>query len=84
MLLGELGEELFIPPTSGSIIPNNQIGAFLDGGVTNNSSTEINYQPQFQLSNPALLSPEQAAQTRSIAASIATQMFQQVLGGNNR
>ncbi len=82
MLLGELGEELFIPPTSGSIIPNNQIGAFLDGGVTNNSSTEINYQPQFQLSNPALLSPEQAAQTQAIAASVASQMFRQVLGGN--
>lgn len=83
MLVGELGEELFIPPTSGSIVPNNQIGAFLGGvGTTNNSSTEINYAPQFQLSNPALLSPQQAAQTRSIATSVATQMFEQIFGGS--
>lgn len=83
MLLGELGEELFVPPVSGSIIPNNQIGQFLGGnGVTNNNSTEINFQPQFQLSNPAVLSPAQAAQTQAIAASVASQMLQQVLGGS--
>lgn len=82
-LVGELGEELFVPPTSGNIIPNDQIGQYLGaGGVTNNNSTEINYQPRFELSNPAVLSPEQATQTQAIAVSVASQMFQQVLGGN--
>lgn len=82
-LIGGSGEQLFAPPKDGNIIPNNQLGAFLgNGGTTNNSSTEINFQPEFQLSNPAVLSPEQAAQTRAIASSVAAQMFQQVLGGN--
>lgn len=82
-LIGGSGEQLFAPPTDGNIIPNNQLGAFLgNGGVTNNNSTELNFQPQFQLSNPAVLSPEQAAQTRAIAVSVAAQMFQQVFGGN--
>jgi hypothetical protein len=81
-LIGGSGEQLFAPPADGNIIPNNQLGAFLgNGGVTNNSSTEINFQPKFELSNPAVLSPEQAAQTRAIAASVASQMFQKVLEG---
>lgn len=82
-LIGGSGEQLFAPPTDGNIIPNNQLGAFLgNGGTTNNSNTEINFQPKFELSNPAVLSPEQAAQTRAIALSVASQMFKQVLGGN--
>lgn len=81
-LIGGSGEQLFAPPEDGNIIPNNQLGAFLgNGGVTNNSSTEINFQPKFELSNPAVLSPEQAAQTRAIASSVASQMFQKVLEG---
>ena len=34
-IVGEKGPELFIPKTSGTIIPNNQIGG-TSGGVTNN------------------------------------------------
>ncbi len=81
-IVGELGEELFIPPTSGSIIPNDQMAAFLsnqNGGTT--SMSEINFQPTFQLSNPAVLSPAQAAQTQAIASTVATEMFTKVLGG---
>lgn len=81
-LVGELGEELFIPPTSGTIIPSSQIGAFMgQDRVGGGNTTQINYQPNFELSNPAVLSPEQQAHTRSIAVSIASQMFQQVMKG---
>ncbi len=83
-IVGELGEELFIPPTSGSIIPNDQLGAFVGAGASGNTSnTEVNFQPTFELSNPAVLSPEQAAATRAIASAVATEMFTRVMGGNN-
>jgi lambda family phage tail tape measure protein len=35
-LVGEAGPELFIPKTSGTIIPNNRIGSMLGGGQTVN------------------------------------------------
>lgn len=83
-IVGELGEELYIPPASGSIIPNDQLGAFVGAGAGGNTSnTEVNFQPTFELSNPAVLSPEQAAATRAIASAVATEMFTRVMGGTS-
>lgn len=42
-VVGEFGEELFIPPSSGTIIPNNQMGSFL-GNTTNMQQSISNTQ----------------------------------------
>jgi phage-related minor tail protein len=44
-LVGERGPELFSPGTSGSIVPNHQLG----GGVT----IQLTYAPQYSTASPA-------------------------------
>lgn len=83
VVVGEGGRpELFIPSSAGRIIPNSRLSAFpapsLGGGgnVTNNA-----FSPNFNLNNPAVLSPEQAIATQNIARQMAISVFNQLLQG---
>lgn len=79
-IVGEGGPEIFTPRVSGNITPNNQlrnipqVSLFGTGATTNN-----NFNPQFQLSNPAVLSPEQAIATQNIARQMAINIFSELL-----
>jgi phage-related minor tail protein len=71
-LVGERGPELFVPSTSGTIIPNNQLGSMMGGGaqvvyngpyIANMSAIDTQSATQFLAKNKqAVWSANQSAQ----------------------
>lgn len=71
-IVGEFGEELFIPPSSGTIIPNNQMGAIL-GNTTNMQQSISNTQNNlggFSLSASMFEDPIQRSQLENFVLEV--------------
>lgn len=79
-IVGELEPELFVPKQAGTVHPSLADFPVGEGGG-GSSITNTNISSNFELNNPALLTPEQAAMTRNIAEQMAFKVVDRVMQG---